>query len=74
MERLAAHPAYQKIIAMGARAVPYILRELQQRPAQWFWALREITKDDPVSDKDRGNLARSAAAWLKWGKENGYQW
>jgi hypothetical protein len=74
MARLAAHPAYQKIIHLGAKAIPFILRELELRPAQWFWALREITKQDPVSDADRGNLERSAAAWLKWGRTHGYQW
>jgi len=72
MARLAAHPAYQEIIHMGAKAIPLILRELEQRPALWFWALREITKQDPVSEADRGNLERSAAAWLKWGRAHGY--
>jgi len=72
IDELAAHPAYQKIIGMGTKAIPYLLWELERRPAQWFWALWEITRQDPVSDEDRGNLQRSVAAWLKWGKENGY--
>ena len=41
--RTAMHPAYQRIIGMGPAAVPLILRELEQRPDHWFWALTAIT-------------------------------
>ena len=71
---IVTHPAYQRIIGMGPVVIPYLLRELEQRPAQWFWALRAITGADPVLPEDRGNVRAMAAAWLRWGRENGFNW
>ena len=69
---MAMHPAYQQIIGMGQRAVPFILRDLKQQPAHWFWALRAIAGEDPVSPNDKGDLLKMAEAWLNWGSRNGY--
>lgn len=68
------HPAYQRIIGMGAAAVPFLLRELERKPDHWFWALTAITGADPVSPEDRGRLKKMAEAWLRWGKEQGLTW
>lgn len=46
------HPAYQRIIGLGLPVVPFILRELQDMPTEWFWALRAITGVDPTSPKE----------------------
>lgn len=67
--------AYQRIIAMGQRAVPLILRQLQSEgdePDQWFWALSVITGANPIADADRGNFPRMAHAWLQWGRDRGF--
>ena len=48
------HPAYQRIIGMGKSAVPFILRELEQKPDHWFWALHAITGANPVPQGGRG--------------------
>ena len=61
---------YQSIIGMGTDVVPLILRELA-RTTIGFWALRAITKADPVPAIDRGHIPAMAAAWLRWGKEHG---
>lgn len=66
------HPAYQRIIGMGPKVVPLILRELQQEPAHWFWALRALTGADPVNPKDAGRVRKMAEAWLNWGKQRDY--
>jgi hypothetical protein len=68
---LAMHPAYQQIIGMGPAALPLILRELKDRPAHWFWALKAITGADPVAPEDRGRVPQMTRAWLGWGKERG---
>jgi hypothetical protein len=68
--QMANHPAYQRIIEMGRPAVPLILRELEQRPDHWFWALNAITGEDPVRAGDAFDEA--VEAWLRWGKEQGY--
>lgn len=68
-------PAYQKIIAMGGIAIPLILARLRaegNEPDHWFWALRIITEENPVSDDDRGQIVNMAQAWLRWGETKGY--
>jgi hypothetical protein len=72
--RMAAHPAYQEIIGLGSAAVPLLLAELARQPDHWFSALKAITGANPVDPADRGRIDRMAAAWLKWGCENGYSW
>jgi hypothetical protein len=70
--KMAMHPAYQEIIAMGQPAVPLLLRALVERPDHWDMALEAITRADPVPREDWGNMDRIDQAWLKWGRENGY--
>ena len=70
-------PAYQSIVGMGPDAVPMLLAQLESegdQPDQWFWALRAITRANPVDEADRGDFVRMARAWLQWGKDNGYAW
>lgn len=67
----AMHPAYQGIIGLGKPAVPLILEELKQDPADWFWALTAITGLNPVQESSAGNIEEMAAAWLHWGCEQG---
>ena len=69
---IAIHPSYQQIIGMGSVAVPFILREMEKSPGQWFWALKSITGADPVPSEQRGNVMAMTKFWLKWGKERGY--
>ncbi len=68
------HPAFQEIIGLGEAVVPLMLRDLEERPRLWVWALPRITGADPVPASDRGNIAKMSAAWLRWGREHGYQW
>jgi hypothetical protein len=65
--RIAMHPAYQRIIGMGADAVPLILRDLEETQSQWFWALQAITGEDPVRPEDRGYVDRMISDWIRWG-------
>jgi ribosome-associated toxin RatA of RatAB toxin-antitoxin module len=71
-QAIAMHPAYQKIIGMGAQAVPFILADLQRGVDHWFWALRSITRENPVPSESRGKMQEMANAWLDWGRKNGY--
>jgi hypothetical protein len=72
--KMSMHPAYQRIIGMGQAVVPLILRELEQEPDHWFWALQAITGANPVQSEQRGRLKQMAEAWIQWGRENGYRW
>jgi hypothetical protein len=68
------HPAYQEIIGMGQAVVPLLLRDLEINRRHWFTALSAITGADPVPEEDAGRIPQMAEAWLRWGRENGYQW
>ena len=74
--KMATCPSYQRIIAMGEKAVPLMLREMEMEgdePDQWFWALAAITGADPVPDEARGDMVAMAKAWLDWGLRR-YAW
>lgn len=72
VSQIAIHPAYQRIIGMGNKAIPLILQELEKRPAHWFWALAAITGENPVPLEVRGDVIRMADAWIRWGRSRGY--
>jgi hypothetical protein len=69
-----AHPAFQEIVEMGPAVIPLLLRELSKRTGHWHRVLRRVTGIDPVPFSDRGNIDKAADAWLRWGKEQGYEW
>ena len=71
---LVAHPAFQEIVGMGPAVIPLLLRELANGTGHWHRALKRITGIDPVPPADRGNIDKAAEAWLRWGKEQGYEW
>lgn len=69
---IAMHSAYQRIIGLGPQVIPLILGQLAKEPGHWFWALKALTGADPVAPADRGHLPAMTAAWLQWGRENGW--
>jgi hypothetical protein len=60
------HPAYQRIIGLGAVALPFIFEELQTEPGHWFWALQAITGEDPVAPEYAGKVDVMAEIWMAW--------
>ena len=60
------HPAYQQIIRMGKPVLPLIMQTLEEAGGHWFWALREITGEDPVQPEEWGNITAMTARWLAW--------
>jgi hypothetical protein len=69
---ISMHPAYQQIIGMGKTALPLILNELINKTGHWFWALKSITGEDPITLNQRGNINKMTNAWIQWGIENNY--
>ena len=69
-DALIDHPAYQQIIGMGRPVLPLIFRNLEETGGHWFWALREITGEDPVKPEEWGNIAAMTARWLAWWKSH----
>ncbi len=86
MGKMAAHPAFREIVAMGEKAVPLLLADLEKNRGFAFLALQEITGDDPpIPEGFRGNkeicdgwtgydIEGTQAAWIAWGKSKGYRW
>lgn len=70
--RIAGHSAYQAIIGMGKDALPLILRDMEQSPGEWFWALRAISRESPVGTEARGDIRAMTDAWLDWGRRRRY--
>lgn len=66
----AMNPNYRRIVELGPAALPLIFDELQSEPDYWFSALREITGQDPVPERDRGNLEAMTEKWLGWRSEH----
>jgi hypothetical protein len=64
------HPAYQRIIATGMPALPFIFRDLEKHHDHWLLALKAITGKDVA--KPRSKMKEAIAAWLAWGREKGY--
>ncbi len=71
--KIIGHPAFREIIRMGTAVVPFMLRDLEQQPRLWVWAMPEITGEDPVPVSDRGDIVKMTDAWLRWAKEHGYR-
>lgn len=72
--QMSMHPAYQQIIGMGEAVIPLLLRELEKKSGHWFWALKSITRQDPVPSEHRGKVKEMIKAWLEWGSQRGYKW
>lgn len=71
LTKIVSHPAYLEIIAMGEKALPLILEDLEKRVSHWFVALAAISGEDVISADDAGDLRRMTAAWLSWGRDRG---
>ncbi len=72
LSQMVTHPAYQRIIGMGAEAIPLMLERLGHQPEHWFWALKSISGQDPVPEEERGDVEAMSRTWLSWGREHGY--
>lgn len=70
MTEVFSHYAYRRVIDLGPRVIPVILRELERQPDLWFFALRKITGANPVRKEYAGNMKKIRDAWLRWGRQN----
>jgi hypothetical protein len=64
--------SFLQIIALGQSVLPLILRELQTDPDYWFPALEAITRENPVDERDVGDLEAMTRAWLEWARRKGH--
>jgi hypothetical protein len=69
---LVLNSSYQQIIGMGPAVLPFILRFLDSKGGHWFWALNNISGENPIPSEDAGIYDKMREAWLKWGREHHY--
>ena len=74
MAEASSHPVYQEIIRLGPDVIPLLLRDLQAHHTHWFAALQMLTGAQPIPRSAAGNIPKMIEAWLRWAKNNGYQW
>lgn len=72
VSEVAMLPSYQRIIGLGPAVIPLLLKELQERPDHWFWALNALTRADPIPEESYGRLNEMAQAWIQWGEREGH--
>jgi len=74
VRQISMNEHYQCIVGLGPKAIPIILQELAKHPDYLFWALKCIARpaSDPIQENERGDIGAMAAAWIQWGKDNGY--
>jgi hypothetical protein len=70
---MAMHPSYQQIIGMGSLAIPFIINRMESGGGRWFWALKAITRNDPVPAEKRGETKEMVRIWKEWLQVNGYR-
>jgi hypothetical protein len=76
-QQLAADLNYLRIIEMSDRAVPCLLKQLENElavgaPDHWFIALWATTKGaNPVPPESQGKMREMAKAWIEWGRKEG---
>jgi hypothetical protein len=55
---------FQKIIAMGEKAVPLIVEKIKQKPSTLVWALN-IIYDTKISNKPETTIEEACKLWVK---------
>ncbi len=72
---ITGHPAYLELIALGPVALPSLFHDLEQTlDGHLSLALTAITGAHPIPAEERGQICRIAQTWLRWARENSYQW
>jgi hypothetical protein len=70
LTKIYAHPAYERIKAMGTAGIPFVLRQLRQDQGKWFYALKYMAGRNVAEGID--NFEDAKAAWLGWGHKHNY--
>jgi hypothetical protein len=70
LTKMVTNSSYLRIIGLGEKAIPLVLRELEARPDHWLVALHALTGEDPAPEGS--TFTEAVHAWLEWGRERGY--
>lgn len=64
VQRIIDQPDFKAIVAMGKRAVPFILEEIEVRPSNLVWALNLIL-ERRISDQPDTTIKKACKLWVK---------
>lgn len=63
-------PDFMAILAMGKRAVPFILDEIESKPSNLVWALNMIYKRK-ITDRPNTTITEACKLWVKALRQQG---
>lgn len=67
-----SNSAYKKIIDLGIKTIPWIIRDLKKTNAHWFNALYQLTGQDPIEPEHAGIVSKMSQDWITWAEKQGY--
>jgi hypothetical protein len=62
--------SYQEIIGYGRDMLPFILLDLKETKSHWFYALQQMTGENPIKTNHRGYISKMVEDWLIWAEKN----
>lgn len=70
-EQMRKTPAYADLLALGDSAILDLIKALPHSasPMALMVLLTTITGENPVMDRDRGDVSAMITAWLSWGTD-----
>lgn len=68
------HPIYRAVTELGRDVIKPILKRMDSTHEHWFYALSEITNENPVKQEHHGFIDLIINDWIEWGEANvGYK-
>lgn len=61
---------YKEIIKLDSFILPYIIQDLTENNNDWFFALNQITNENPIKEEHQGYYDLMKQDWLDWAEQN----
>ncbi len=62
---------FKMIAGFGSKVLPFLFKDLEERPSFLFLAASDITGANPVSADSVGHVDLMSADWLRWAAREG---
>lgn len=67
---IVSNSSYREIIELGDIAIPWIIEDLKETNAHWFFALEKITGQNPIKKENIGDIDMMKEDWIEWSLKN----
>lgn len=61
---------YLKLVSLGSSALPLIMEDWEHSELPWFYALSQITGENPIKDESAGDVRLMKKDWKEWFNQN----